>query len=81
VAIEEQLKFLRNHGCDVAQDSLISGNPIAGEESPAQTQSAAIRHPNGGLPMPNGAASTIKGFATGPGMSGERELLSCAKAV
>ena len=35
VANEEQLAFLRNHGCDVAQGYLFSGNPIPREESPA----------------------------------------------
>jgi diguanylate cyclase (GGDEF)-like protein/PAS domain S-box-containing protein len=35
VATEEQLAFLRTHGCDVAQGYLFSGNPIPREESPA----------------------------------------------
>jgi EAL domain-containing protein (putative c-di-GMP-specific phosphodiesterase class I) len=35
VATEEQLAFLRSHGCDVAQGYLFSGNPIPREESPA----------------------------------------------
>ena len=35
VATEEQLAFLRSHGCDVAQGYLFSGNPIPQEESPA----------------------------------------------
>jgi len=35
VASEEQLAFLRSHGCDVAQGYLFSGNPIPQEESPA----------------------------------------------
>jgi EAL domain-containing protein (putative c-di-GMP-specific phosphodiesterase class I) len=37
VASEEQLAFLRSHGCDVAQGYLFSGNPIPREESPALT--------------------------------------------
>jgi diguanylate cyclase (GGDEF)-like protein/PAS domain S-box-containing protein len=35
VATDEQLAFLRSHGCDVAQGYLFSGNPIPREESPA----------------------------------------------
>ena len=35
VATEAHLAFLRNHGCDVAQGYLFSGNPIPREESPA----------------------------------------------
>ena len=37
VATEAHLAFLRNHGCDVAQGYLFSGNPIPREESPALT--------------------------------------------
>lgn len=37
VTTEEQLAFLREHGCDVAQGYLFSGNPIPQGESPALT--------------------------------------------
>jgi diguanylate cyclase (GGDEF)-like protein/PAS domain S-box-containing protein len=42
LATEEQLAFLRSHGCDVAQGYLFSGNPIPREESPALTETPGM---------------------------------------